>query len=229
MDIDTESRKLMKVTDNVRVKTQQLDVLKRNRDEITEKLFRLNAISDVLQRIDLKIKDMKSPTEITAVDVISAVRSLRKEFPLEYNLLGVSDTIPHICRRLTSAQLVSWEPLVDPDLPRRIFGEWLQACSYLNSSDGPESESQTYSNSSLAPALHRVADSLLCTRIRRCLANDWDVKSQPEPAVKLFLALIGTETASSIISSTELQGLIGSSVVSKLRATVDSWNPITDR
>lgn len=196
------------------------------RDEA--KLDGLQKIHLILNRIDKKIEENRE--DITVVDVFRALKALKSEFPVEYQLLGVSDLIPHICRRLSTDSFgPSWKPLADPKFVFTIFHEWFLRSVELERerSEDPDMEINSDSlDSSLAPSLVKVVESLCLFKIQRFLTTEWSVRTEAEEAVQLIDGLYGRTGV--FITFEKYKNMLSNTILPKLRYEVQQWNPTTD-
>jgi tuftelin-interacting protein 11 len=226
IELDAHLRKFKKAVAHVEeVKNQKKAVSERLKSE-TIKLDKLQAIDTILGRIESKLS--ASSDDVMPADVINALMILRKEYPIEFGLLGLADLLPNLCRRMVSKHLGAvWKPLMDPSRPVELFKDWFVAASDLDALDSKREPEigVRQSRSSLTPALVRLAESLLTFNIRRCLQNDWDVKTQPDEAVRLLSELNEGIRGVGLLSSQELSSILSSSVMPRIKKEVESWSP----
>ncbi|CAM9318795.1 unnamed protein product [Ectocarpus fasciculatus] len=189
------------------------------------KLDSLKKIHIILSRMDEKIESLDST--VSPRDIFKALKSLKTEFPVEYNLLGISELVPHVCRRMESSKFgADWNPLEDPLLVADTFSVWFLGCSELER-EGVSSEDQAaLSASAAAPVLMHLVESLCLFKIRRCLSTEWVAKSDPESAVKLISSLYGS--TGTFISTKEFTSMLSTAVMPRLKYEVEKWNPTVD-
>ena len=194
-----------------------------SRDE--SKLDSLKKIHIILSRMDEKIENLDSG--VAPRDIFKALKALKSEFPVEYNLLGISHLVPHVCRRMESSKFgVNWNPLEDPLLVADTFSIWFLGCSELERENVGDDNAASLTASAAAPALMHLVESLCLFKIRRCISTEWVAKSDPESAVKLLSSLYGSNGM--FISTKEFSSILSTAVMPRLKYEVEKWNPTVD-
>lgn len=224
-ELDFEARKYRQIVTKCDGLSNQKIELKKIIIEEETKLDRLNKIYLILGRIEEKIDNEMSA--ISAEDIFRAFAALKAKFTLEYSLLGITELLPHICRRMVSCRFgPTWEPLSCPSLIAETFVPWfLGACELEKTDENPDDEPAPVS-SSVTPALMQVVESLCLFRIRRCISTEWNPKKDPEIAVELLSGLYGS--GGCFINHKELHSLLISAVMPRLRSEVEKWDPTSD-
>lgn len=221
-------RKLRKAVTHVTDLKTQLSSNEIQYNSDNAKLDKLKKIKMIMGRIDAKMGSSGPVRDIESEDVIKAILALKTQFPEEFKLLGLIDTIPYMCQRLLSDRLGdAWDPLMNPEVPTELFSVWFLGCAEIERSENEDSDNAILT--SLAPSLVSVFESLCLFKIRRCLSSVWNVKVQSEAAANLLLHLKGKSDSFSLISVKELQNLLSTAVMPKLKMEVERWNPTTDR
>lgn len=227
-ELDFEARRLrgitLKCTDLSNERSELMQIIERD----DHKLDRLKKIHLILGRMERSIE--VDSGNITVDDIFRAFRALKAEFPVEYNLLGITELIPHICRRMVSKKFsADWNPFEDPMLIADTFAPWFIGSTELDRMHLKETgadEPSPMSTSSVTPSLLYMVESMCLFRIRRCIAIEWNAKTDPESAVKLLSSLYGSSGI--FISSKEFKNILSTAIMPRLTIEVEKWTPTTD-
>jgi tuftelin-interacting protein 11 len=226
-ELDREDRRYRLVVTRCADLSDQKEQLSGLVTEEERKLERLQKIHLILGRIEEKV--VASGGDIAPSDVFRAFKALKKEFPVEYSLLGVMALVPHICRLMEGGKFESnsWLPLERPLLVAESFSPWFAGCSELEHPEHRWDEgTSAAAASSVTPGLMKLVESLCLFKIRRCIATDWCPKTNSENAVKFISSLYSS--SGEYISGDVHKNILTYSVLPRLKTEVDKWQPTSD-
>lgn len=176
----------------------------------SEQRERLRAMNEILSRVRQRI----AASQMTPEALAKNFELLQKDYKEEYYVFNLPALALALALPLMRTHLDAWDPASNPSGPVPLLQTWQNVLR-------PEGDGPKDVQAEIQEPYFRLCYELLLPRLRSFISSRWDPRNA-DPVIRLFEAFDG------VLPPRIQRNLLEYSVLPKLRAAVEAWNPRTD-